>query len=83
MGLVNQSNLDRHFVSGSPVELNVPGDTFGQVNAFFGYRLPRQFGEFAIGVLNAGGGDYRLDPLNVYSELPRERVWMARLLLSF
>ena len=79
----HQSNSEQHFVSGSRVRSELPGDSFGQVNAFLGYRFPRQRGELWFGVLNAAGGDYHLDPLNVYSELPRERVWVARLLFNF
>jgi hypothetical protein len=60
----------------------LPGDRFAQANFFIGYRFPRQFGDLTFGVLNATGGNYHLNPLNVYTELPRERVWTVRLRIS-
>ncbi|HKQ38237.1 MAG TPA: hypothetical protein VJ063_09180, partial [Verrucomicrobiae bacterium] len=60
-----------------------PGDSFVHVNAFIGYRFPRLHGEISVGVLNITDEDYRLNPLNVYAELPRERVVAARLRLNF
>ncbi len=61
----------------------LPGDDFYQVNLFAGYRFPHQFGDVTIGLLNVTGTDYHLNPLNLYAELPRERVWSVRLRLSF
>ena len=61
----------------------LPGDAFVQVNCFVGYRLPPFPGEIALGVLNLTADDYRLNPLNVYAELPRDRVYAARLKFSF
>ena len=58
-------------------------DSFYQVNLWAGFRFPRQRGEISIGVLNLNGADYRLNPLTPYSELPRERVFAARLLFNF
>jgi hypothetical protein len=39
--------------------------------------------DVAFGVLNLGGHDYSLNPLNVYNELPRSRVYLGRLRFSF
>ena len=61
----------------------LPGDAFVQVNCFVGYRMPRLAGKIALGVLNLTADDYRLNPLNVYAELPRDRVYAARLKFSF
>src|SRR6185503_8836120 len=58
-------------------------DSFYQVNLLAGYRFPRQHGEISVGVLNLNDADYRLNPLTPYSELPRERVFVARLLFNF
>ena len=52
-------------------------------NVFAGYRLRRQRAEAALGILNLAATDYRLNPLNPYSELPRERVFVARLTFNF
>jgi Tfp pilus assembly protein PilF len=60
-----------------------PGDRFWQVNLIAGFRLRRQHGEVAVGVLNLLDDDYRLDPLNQHAELPRSRTFYARLLLNF
>jgi tetratricopeptide (TPR) repeat protein len=60
-----------------------PGDDFLQEHIFLGYRFPRGRGDVRFGVLNLGGEDYRLNPLNVYQELPRERVFEARLNFLF
>jgi outer membrane receptor protein involved in Fe transport len=61
----------------------LPGDDFFQHNVLVGYRLKRQRGELTLGVLNLTDTDYRLNPLNPYSELPRERVFLARLKFNF
>ena len=62
---------------------DIPGDTFNQVDATVGYRLPRQLGSISLSVLNLGDTDYRLNPLNSMTELPRERVFMGQLRLRF
>jgi hypothetical protein len=60
----------------------LPSQDFVQQNFFVGYRFRRQRGEISVGVLNVNDTDYRLNPLNVYSELPRERTFVARLKLN-
>ncbi len=52
-------------------------DDFWQLNAYVGYRFWRRHAEARIGVLNITDEDYRLNPLNLYSELPRERMFYA------
>jgi outer membrane receptor protein involved in Fe transport len=61
----------------------LPGDDFVQLNLMVGYRLRRQYGEISVGVLNLTDTDYNLNPLNAYAELPRERVFVARLKINF
>lgn len=70
-----QSNADY------PIDL--AGDDFWQFNVFAGYRFPRRLAEVRIGLLNITDRDYKLNPLNLYSELPRERTLMASLRLNF
>ena len=65
------------------VEVKLPGDEFPQFNVYVGWRFPRQLGDLTLGVLNVGGGDYHLNPLNSYAELPHERVYAAQLRLRF
>ncbi|HMC28067.1 MAG TPA: TonB-dependent receptor, partial [Verrucomicrobiae bacterium] len=61
---------------------SLPSDDFFQHNLLIGYRLRRHRGELSFGVLNLTGRDYRLNPLNLYSELPRDRVFIARLKIN-
>jgi hypothetical protein len=63
--------------------LSLASDDFWQVNALVGYRFPKQRAEIAVGLLNALGHDYRLDPINQHPDLPRSRTFYARLLLNF
>ena len=58
-------------------------ESINQVNLFCGYRFHRQRAKLTLGVMNLNDADYRLNPLNVYNELPRERVFVARLLVNF
>jgi len=60
-----------------------PGDDFWHLNAFIGYRFPRRRAEAAIGVLNITDKDYRLNPLNLYNEAPRERTLAVRFQVNF
>jgi outer membrane receptor protein involved in Fe transport len=60
-----------------------PGDHFWQCNAFIGYRFPHRRVEVRAGVLNINDRDYRLNPLTLYSELPRRRAAMVSLKFYF
>jgi Flp pilus assembly protein TadD len=64
-------------------DLPSPRTEFTQVNLYAGYRFWHRRGEATFGVLNVGGRNYSLNPLNVYAELPRSRVWMGRLRFNF
>ena len=59
------------------------GADFWQMNLMAGYRFPRRHAEITIGVLNVTGRDYRLHPVNLYPDLPRERTFFTRLQLNF
>jgi cytochrome c-type biogenesis protein CcmH/NrfG len=61
----------------------LPGDDFWQFNAFVGYRFPRRLAEVRVGLLNITDRDYKLNPLNLYSELPRERTLMVSVRFNF
>lgn len=58
-------------------------ETVTQVNLQTGWRFRANRGEIGVGILNLGGKNYRLDPLSGYPELPRERVFFARVQLNF
>jgi outer membrane receptor protein involved in Fe transport len=60
-----------------------PGDEFWQFNLLAGYRFPRRQAQLSIGVLNLTSQDYRLNPLNLYTELPRHRTFVASLKFNF
>jgi outer membrane receptor protein involved in Fe transport len=62
---------------------DIPGDDFWQFNVFAGYRFPGRKVEVRVGLLNLTDRDYRLNPLTLYNELPRERTFVARLQFSF
>lgn len=64
-------------------EATLPGADFPQVNFWVGYRFPRSLGDMSVGLLNATGENYKLNPLNPYAEMPRERVFAARLRVRF
>jgi tetratricopeptide (TPR) repeat protein len=58
-------------------------DDFWQFNAFIGYRFPRRYVEVRAGVLNITDQDYRLNPLNLTSDLPRKRTVLVGLKFHF
>jgi len=62
---------------------DLPGDDFWLFNAFIGYRFPRRQAELRLGLLNITDQDYRLNPLNLMSELPRERTLVVSGRFSF
>ena len=59
------------------------GDAFWQVNLNAGYRFPNRHAEISVGLLNVGGRDYHLHPINLYPSLACDRTLMARLELNF
>ncbi len=63
---------------------NAGGDEdFWQLNVFAGWRGFQRRMEVRVGVLNITDEDYRLNPLNLTAELPRERTFVARLKFNF
>lgn len=62
---------------------DIPGDDIFQLNAYVGYRFRRNFGDVTLGFLNATDQDYKLNPLNYYNELPRERTLVVRARFNF
>ena len=62
---------------------DLPGDDFWQFNLVGGYRFLQRRCEVRLGVLNLTGQDYRLNPLNLHEEYPRERTLYTSLRLNF
>jgi tetratricopeptide (TPR) repeat protein len=60
-----------------------PGVGFFQENLFAGWFFAHRRAELQLGILNLSGGDYHLDPLTVYQELPRKRVFEGRFSFLF
>ncbi len=63
--------------------LSEPDDNFWQFDTFVGYRFLHRTAEVTVGVLNLADQNYKLNPLNAYSELPRERTLLVRFQWSF
>lgn len=79
---LQQSDLDPYVAVSSRVNPHFE-ETFPQLNCLAGYRWHRQRAELAVGLLNVTGENYRLNPVNLYTELPRERVAYLRLRVRF
>ncbi len=60
-----------------------PNEDVWTMDAFIGYRLPRRNAQFTLGVLNLLDRDYRLHPLNLHAERPRERTLVCRADFAF
>ena len=55
-----------------------PGQAFAQFDVQGGVRMFQRKADLTLGVLNFTGQDYKLNPLNIYSELPRKAVFFVR-----
>ena len=61
----------------------LPGDDFWQVNLQAGKRFFHRHAELTVGVLNLTGQNYHLNPLNLYSETPRDRTFYTQFKFQF
>jgi tetratricopeptide (TPR) repeat protein len=59
-----------------------PSEDFWQLNALVGWRFLHRKAELSAGLLNLTDQDYRLSPVNLHSELPRDRTFAMRLRLN-
>jgi hypothetical protein len=82
-GVFAQWESTWYLQSNSGYSPSLPGDEFWQHNVLVGYRFPRRRAEIRLGLLNVLNTDYRLNPLNLYSELPRSRMFTASVRLNF
>jgi tetratricopeptide (TPR) repeat protein len=62
---------------------DLPGDNFWQFNLYAGYRLWQRRAEARLGLVNLTDKDYRLNPLTLYNELPRERMLTVSFKVNF
>ncbi len=63
--------------------LKMPDESFWQHDVWVGYRFPRRRAEIRLGVLNLLDEDFRLNPMNEYRPVPRERTFEATLRINF
>ncbi len=82
-GVFGQLQANWYQQSNQGYEPDIPGDDLWQLNFIIGYRIPRPQAEFVIGLLNLTDQDYRLNPLTLLNDLPRERTFVTRLRFSF
>jgi outer membrane receptor protein involved in Fe transport len=59
------------------------GANFWHFNLWLGYRLAQRRVEVSAGLLNIGDRDYRLNPLTLHNDLPRDRTLVTRLVINF
>lgn len=64
-------------------EPSVPDEEFWQLNLFVGYRFARRRAEVLVGGLNLTGADYRINPINLHADWPRERTLLVRFQFNF
>lgn len=62
---------------------DLKGNEFWQFNLYAGFRWPNRRAEVRLGLLNVTDQDYRLNPLNLAADLPRERTLAFTLKLNF
>jgi Flp pilus assembly protein TadD len=62
---------------------DLPGDDFWQVNLYAGWRFFRRHAEVRVGLLNVTDQDYKLNPVNLYNEVPRDRTLAVNLKFYF
>ncbi|HEY3760270.1 MAG TPA: FecR domain-containing protein [Verrucomicrobiae bacterium] len=56
---------------------SLPGDYFWQFNLYGGYRFWHRQAQLQVGLLNIANQNYQLNPLNLYSDIPRSRTLEA------
>ncbi|HSA02800.1 MAG TPA: TonB-dependent receptor, partial [Candidatus Paceibacterota bacterium] len=61
----------------------LPDDAFWQLNAWVGCRILDRRADIRLGLLNITDKDYRLNPLNLHRDLPRDRTLVVRCAFSF
>jgi Flp pilus assembly protein TadD len=82
-GFFSEANANWYGQSNSGYVQPEPGDSFWQFDAFVGYRFWKRAAQVSVGVLNLANQNYLLNPLNAYSEMPRERTLAVRFQFNF
>lgn len=82
-GLFASADLNWYQQSNRGYSPDIPGDDFWHLNLVTGYRFPGRRAEIQAALLNVTDQDYRLNPLNYYLELPRDRTLAFRFKFFF
>ena len=56
---------------------------FSSLMPMLDYRFRRNYGDVTLGLLDINDQDYKLNPLNYYNELPRQRTLAVQVRLNF
>jgi hypothetical protein len=76
-GFFGQANAVWTQQSNQDYATDLPGDDFWQFNVYAGYRFWQRRMEARLGIMNLFDQNYRLNPLTLYNEMPRERTLAA------
>lgn len=82
-GFFARAEADRYSQSNSGYTPALAGADFWQFNLFGGYRFFHRHAQIQFGLLNLAGQNYRLNPLNIYTQLPRQRTFTVSLKFYF
>jgi Tfp pilus assembly protein PilF len=82
-GLFAQFDVHGYFQENFGYTPAEPGDDFAQLDLQGGWRFLNRHAVLALGILNLTGQNYNLNPLTVYSELPRSRVYSFQFSVEF
>jgi len=82
-GFFARADATWYFQHNSGYSPGLPTSGFVQANIYCGYRFWNRRCEIQGSILNLGGGDYHLNPLNTYAELPRSRTYTMQLKFIF
>jgi hypothetical protein len=73
-GFYSRAEAAWYYQDNSGYSEGMADDHFWQLNLYLGYRFPARVVDLRLGLLNLTDQDYRLAPLNLHADLPRERT---------
>ena len=82
-GFFARAETDWYSQSNGGYNPALSGDDFWQMNLYCGYRFWHRRAQVQLGLLNLTDQNYQLNPLNLYTELPRERTLAVNLQFTF
>ena len=72
-----------HYRQDNTSATGLKDDALWQHNLYLGYRFPQRRAQIQFGLLNLFDEDYRLNPINLHSELPRGRTFSVSARFNF